>query len=153
VKVLKTDLREQILNFLKKLTVADANAPRTVVLIALPSSQPRETLQHSQLLQTLDHFVGRKDALHEPVEQDEVFKVIERRLPEAMPEDAVASAAAIAYQPILTQMRKAYAGTAAEEQNAAEEGILLRDRMRLAYPFHPSLLDLMRQRWASLPEY
>lgn len=153
VKILKTDLREQTLNFLKELTVAAANAPRTVVLLALPSSQPSETLQHSQLLQTLDHFVGRKDALREPVEQDEVFKVIQRRLLEKMPEDAVASSAAVAYQQIFTQMRKAYAGTAAEEQQAAEEGIQLRDRMRLAYPFHPALVDLMRQRWASLPEY
>jgi hypothetical protein len=153
VKVLKTDLREQTLNFLKELTVAAANAPRTVVLLALPSSQPRETLQHSQLLQTLDHFVGRKDALREPVEQDEVFKVIQRRLLEQMPDGAVAGAAATAYQEILTQMRKAYAGSPAEEQQAAEEGIQLRDRMRLAYPFHPALMDLMRQRWASLPEY
>jgi len=153
VKVIKTDLREQTLNFIKELTVAVANAPKTVVLLALPSSQPRETLQHSQLLQTLDHFVGRKDALREPVEQDEVFKVIQRRLLAKMPDDTVAGAAASAYQEIFTQMRKAYAGSPAEEQQAAEEGIQLRDRMRLAYPFHPSLLDLMRQRWASLPEY
>lgn len=153
VKVHNTDLREQTLNFLKELTVAAANAPRTVVLLALPSSQPRETLQHSQLLQTLDHFVGRKDALREPVEQDEVFKVIQRRLLEKMPDDAVAGDTASAYQGLFTQMRKAYAGSPAEEQQAGEEGIQLRDRMRLAYPFHPALLDLMRQRWASLPEY
>jgi hypothetical protein len=153
VKVVKTDLREQTLNFLKELTVAASNSPRTVVLLALPSSQPRETLQHSQLLQTLDHFIGRKDALREPVEQDEVFKVIQRRLLEKMPDDAIAGAAASAYQQIFTQMRKAYAATPAEERQAAEEGLQLRDRMRLAYPFHPSLLDLMRQRWASLPEY
>jgi len=57
------------------------------------------------------------------------------------------------YQEIFTQMRKAYATSEAEEQQAAEEGLQLRDRMRLAYPFHPALLDLMRQRWASLPEY
>jgi hypothetical protein len=153
VKVLNTDLREQTLNFLKELTVAAANTPRTVVVLALPSSQPRETLQHSQLLQTLDHFVGRKDTLREPVEQDEVFKVIQRRLLDKMPEDSVAGAAAATYQQIFTQMRKAYAGSPAEEQQASEEGIQLRDRMRLAYPFHPALLDLMRQRWASLPEY
>jgi Protein of unknown function (DUF499) len=153
VKVEKTDLREQSLNFLKELTVAAANAPRTVVLLALPSSQPSETLQHTQLLQTLDHFVGRKDTLREPVEQDEVFKVIQRRLLEKMPDESVAGAAATAYQQIFTQMRKAYAGSPAEERQAAEEGIQLRDRMRLAYPFHPALLDLMRQRWASLPEY
>jgi len=153
VKVLQTDLREQTLNFLKELTVAAANAPRTVVLLALPSSQPRETLQHSQLLATLDHFVGRKDSLREPVEQDEVFKIIQRRLLDKMPDDAVAGAAASAYQDIFTKMRKAYAGSPAEEQQAGEEGIQLRDRIRLAYPFHPALLDLMRQRWASMPEY
>jgi uncharacterized protein len=63
VKVEKTDLREQTLTFLKELTVAAANAPRTVVVLSLPSSQPRETIQHTQLLATLDHFVGRKDTL------------------------------------------------------------------------------------------
>lgn len=153
VKVIKSNLQEQTLNFLKELTVAAANSPKTVVVLALPSSQPRETLQHSQLLQTLDHFVGRKDALREPVEQDEVFKVIQRRLLEKMPEESVANAAASAYQELFTQMRKAYASTPAEEQQAAEEGIQLRDRIRSAYPFHPALIDLMRQRWASLPEY
>lgn len=153
VKVLKTDLREQTLNFLKELTVAAANAPKTAILMALPSSQPRETLQHSQLLGTLDHFIGRKDQLREPVEQDEVFKVVQRRLLEKMPEEANAIAAAAIYQETFTQMQKAYAVTPAEEQQAAEEGIQLRDRMRQAYPFHPALLDLMRQRWASLPEY
>ena len=153
VKVLKTDLREQTLNFLKELTVAGANAPKTAVLLALPSSQPRETLQHNQLLATLDHFAGRKDQLREPVEQDEVFRVIQRRLLAKMPAEKVAGAVASMYQEIFTQMRKAYATSEAEEQQAAEEGLQLRDRMRLAYPFHPALLDLMRQRWASLPEY
>ena len=41
----------------------------------------------------------------------------------------------------------------ADERQADEEGISLRERMKLAYPFHPALIDLMRQRWASLPEY
>lgn len=153
VKVHNTDLREQTLNFLKELTVAAANSPKTVALLALPSSQPSETLQHNQLLQTLDHMVSRKDSLREPVEQDEVFKVIQRRLLEKMPDEQDASAAAATYQQIFTQMRKAVATSPAEEQQAGDEGLQLRDRMRLAYPFHPALLDLMRQRWASLPEY
>lgn len=153
VKVHNTDLREQTLNFLKELTVAAANAPKTVALLALPSSQPSETLQHNQLLQTLDHMVSRKDSLREPVEQDEVFKVIQRRLLEKMPDDQDASAAAATYQQIFTQMRKAVATSPAEEQQAGDEGVQLRERMKLAYPFHPALLDLMRQRWASLPEY
>jgi hypothetical protein len=153
VKVLKTDLREQTLNFLKELTVAAANSPRTVVVVALPSSQPRETLQHSQILSTLDHFVGRKDALREPVEQEEVLKVIQRRLLEKMPDKALADEAGSAYQAIVTQMRKAYATNSADEQQAEEDGIALQKRIRGAYPFHPALLDLMRQQWAALPEY
>jgi hypothetical protein len=153
IKVEKTDLREQTLIFLKELTVAAANAPRTVVVLSLPSSQPRETMQHTQLLATVDHFVGRKDTLREPVEADEVFKVIQRRLLEKMPDPAVASATATAYQEVFTQMRQAWATTPAEEEQADEEGIALRNRIKLAYPFHPALLDLMRQRWASLPEY
>jgi hypothetical protein len=153
VKVLNTDLREQTLTFLKELTVAASNAPRTMVVMALPSSQPIQTLQHTQLLSTLDHFVGRKDDLREPVEGDEVLKVIQRRLLEKMPEPAVADEVGNAFQGIVTQMRKAYATSSADEQQAEEEGIALRKRIRDAYPFHPALLDLMRQRWAALPEY
>lgn len=153
VKVVKSDLREQTLNFLKELTVAAANSPRTAVVMALPSSQPTETLQHSQLLSTLDHLVQRKDALREPVEHDEVMKVIQRRLLEKMPDGAVADEVGAAYQGLVTQMRKAYATSAADEQQAEEEGIALHKRIRDAYPFHPALLDLMRQRWAALPEY
>src|SRR2546426_2222404 len=43
--------------------------------------------------------------------------------------------------------------SSADEQQADEEGIALHKRIRDAYPFHPALLDLMRQRWAALPEY
>ncbi|HVM49768.1 MAG TPA: DUF499 domain-containing protein [Candidatus Acidoferrum sp.] len=153
VKVLKTDLREQTLNFIKELTVAASNSPRTVVVMALPSSQPRETLQHAQLLSTLDHFAGRKDALREPVEQDEVLKVIQRRLLEKLPDPAVADGVGAEFQGIVANMRKAYATSTADEQQADEEGIALHKRIRDAYPFHPALLDLMRQRWAALPEY
>jgi hypothetical protein len=122
-------------------------------VLSLPSSQPRETLQYSQLLSTLDHFVGRKDTLREPVEADEVFKVIQRRLLEKMPDPAIANGTATAYQEAFTQMRRAWATTPTEEEQADEEGIALRNRIKLAYPFHPALLDLMRQRWASLPDY
>jgi predicted AAA+ superfamily ATPase len=149
----KTDLREQTLTFLKELTVAAANAPRTVVVLSFPSSKPREMIQRTQLLATLDDLVSRKDTLLEPVEADGIFKVIRHRLVEKMPDPIIANATAIAYQHAFTQMRRAWATTRAEEEQADKEGIALRNRIRLAYPFHPALLDLMRQRWSSLPEY
>ena len=50
-------------------------------------------------------------------------------------------------------MRRAYAGSSAERQQAEEEGLALRDRVRAAYPFHPALIDLMRERWAAIPDF
>jgi hypothetical protein len=79
--------------------------------------------------------------------------VIQRRLLDQMPDEKIAGATATAYQQVFTQARKAYATSEADERQADEEGISLRERMKSAYPFHPALIDLMRQRWASLPEY
>jgi hypothetical protein len=50
-------------------------------------------------------------------------------------------------------MRRAYARSDAENQQAEEEGIALRDRIRALYPFHPALIDLMRERWAAIPDF
>ena len=50
-------------------------------------------------------------------------------------------------------MRRAYAKTPAEQQQAEQEGIELRNRIRAAYPFHPALIDLMRERWAAIPDF
>jgi hypothetical protein len=50
-------------------------------------------------------------------------------------------------------MRKAYAQSKTEAQQAEEDGLALRDRMGAAYPFHPALIDLMRERWAAIPDF
>jgi len=50
-------------------------------------------------------------------------------------------------------MQRAYAETPSERQQAEEEGRLLRDRMRAAYPFHPALIDIMRERWTAVDAF
>ena len=103
--------------------------------------------------QTVDHLAARKDQRREPVEGAEVLAVIQRRLLAKVPTPDDATPAAAAYQEILTQMRRAYAGSSAERQQAEDEGIALRDRVRAAYPFHPALVDIMRERWAAIPDF
>ena len=87
------------------------------------------------------------------MEGNEVLAVIQRRLLGKLPEAEDAMPAAGAYQEVVTQMRRAYAQSASERQQAEEEGIILRDRVRAAYPFHPALIDLMRERWAAIPDF
>lgn len=152
VKVEKTTLRDETLSFLKRLTVAVGAAQNTALVFSLQSSK-RESLEYVNLLQTVDHLAARKDQRREPVEGNEILLVIQRRLLAKSPDSQAATDAATAFQQVVTQMRRAYARSAPEQQQAEEEGLALRDRIRAAYPFHPALIDLMRERWAAIPDF
>jgi hypothetical protein len=152
VRIEQTTLRDETLTFLQRLTVAVSNTANTALVFSLQSSK-RESLEYVNLLQTVDHLAARKDQRREPVEGNEILSVIQRRLLSAIPEESVSTPAATAYQEIVTQMKRAYAQTNAEQQQADEEGIALRDRVRASYPFHPALIDLMRERWAAIPDF
>lgn len=147
-----TTLRDETINFVKRLTTAVGVCPKTALVFSLISSK-RESLEHINLLQTLDHMAARKDQRREPVEGNEVLSVIQRRLLAKLPSEADSTPAATAFQSDVTGMRRAYAKTLAEQQQADQEGIELRNRMRAAYPFHPALIDLMRERWAAIPDF
>lgn len=152
VKIHQTTLRDETMTFLQRLTVAVGNTTNTALVFSLQSSK-RESLEYVNLLQTVDHLAARKDQRREPVEGNEILSVIQRRLLAKIPDESQATPAATAYQEIVTQMRRAYARSAAEQQQAEEEGLALRDRVRAAYPFHPALIDLMRERWAAIPDF
>lgn len=152
IRVHDTTLRDETLNFLKRLTVAVGNTPNSVLVFSLQSSK-RESLDYINLLQTIDHLAARKDQRREPVEGDEVLRVIQRRLLGMMPAATDSTPAATEFQEVVTKMRRAYAKTPAEQQQAEQEGIELRERIRSAYPFHPALIDLMRERWAAIPDF
>jgi len=152
VKVIQTTLRDETLTFLQRLTVAVGNTANTALVFSLQSSK-RESLEYTNLLQTVNHLAARKDQLREPVEGNEVLSVIQRRLLARIPTAEEATPAAAVYQATVTQMRQARANTKAERQQAEEEGIALRDRVRAAYPFHPALIDVMREQWAAVPDF
>jgi len=152
VKVEQTTLRDETLTFLQRLTVAVGNTTNTALVFSLQSSK-RESLEYVNLLQTVDHLAARKDQRREPVEGNEILSVIQRRLLAKLPSDADSAPAASAYQEIVTQMKRAHAHSKAEAQQAEEEGLVLRNRVRASYPFHPALIDLMRERWAAIPDF
>src|SRR3989304_10468851 len=121
-KVEQTTLRDETLTFLQRLTVAVGNTTNTALVFSLQSSK-RESLDYVNLLQTVDHLAARKDQLREPVEGDEVLRVIQRRLLGKMPAETDSTPAATAFQEGVTQMRRAYAKTPAVHQQAGPEGI------------------------------
>jgi hypothetical protein len=153
IKVHDSTLREQTLAFIQSLTTAVSNTDNTALVFSLQTSRPNESMDYVGLFQAVDHLAARKDQLREPVEGNEVLSVIQRRLLSRLPTADEATPAATAYQEKVTQMGVAYANTKGEREQAVQDGIELRDRVRAAYPFHPALVDLMRERWAAIPDF
>ena len=152
VRVEQTTLRDETMSFLKRLTVAVGNVKNAAMVVSLQSSK-RESLEYTGLLQTVEHLAARKDQRREPVEGNEILNVIQRRLLARIPDQDVAARAAETHREVFTQIRRAYAQSDSERQQADEEGLLLRDRIKSSYPFHPDLIDIMRERWAAIPDF
>ena len=152
IRVEQTTLRDETLSFLQRLTAAVGNVDDAVLVYSLQSSK-RESLEYTNLLQIVEHLAARKDQRREPVEGNEILNVIQRRLLAGTPDPSAAAAAADAHGQVFTQMRRAYAQGEAERLQADEEGSALRERIKASYPFHPALIDLMRERWAAIPDF
>lgn len=152
IRVEKTTLRDETLSFLQRLTAAVGSVDDAALVYSLQSSK-RESLEYTGLLQTVEHLAARKDQRREPVEGNEILNVIQRRLLGGTPDAGAVAAAADAYGQVFTQMRRAYAHGEPGRQQAEEEGLALRERIKASYPFHPALIDLMRERWAAIPDF
>ncbi len=152
VRVEDSTLQRQALDFLQNLTVEVANSTNAAMVYSLQWSA-REALGNVALLDLLDHLASRVDQLREPVSGEDVLCVLQRRLLGRPPDDEAASAAALAFEEVVTGMRRANAASPADRQHAEDEGQALRSRMKAAYPFHPALIDIMRERWSSLDAF
>ncbi len=152
VSVLDSTLQRQAKDFFQNLTVEVAGSEKAALVYSLTWSA-RESLGNVGLLAEIDKLAARVDQLREPVSGDEVLPILQRRLLGSAPESSTAGEVAIAYQDVVTGMQRAHAETPSERQQAEEDGQLLRDRMRAAYPFHPALIDLMRERWTAVDAF
>lgn len=149
VSVLDSTLRRQAMDFFQNLTVEVAGSERAVLVFSLQWSH-REALQNVALLDELDGYARRVDQLREPVTGDEILPILHRRLLGGAPDEKAAGEVAQAYQVAVTGMRRAEAETDSARQQADEDGTLLQTRMKAAYPFHPALIDVMKERWTAI---
>jgi hypothetical protein len=152
VAVLDSTLQRQAKDFFQNLTVEVAGSNNAAMVYSLQWSA-RESLGNVALLQEIDKLASRVDQLREPVTGDEVLHVLHRRLLGAPPPAAAAQEVSEAYSKVVTGMRQAYAETLSDRQHAEQEGLVLLNRMKAAYPFHPALIDVMRERWAAVDQF
>jgi hypothetical protein len=136
-------LADQTISFMQALTEAVAAAPRAVLVVTLPASDTEvsTTAEAGQILSRLQGRVGRVGADTQPVRDDEIFEVVRRRLFEDLGPEAVRLAVAGQYHDYYQMLFSDLPGPALQAG--------YRRLMEKAYPFHPELIEVFRQRWAS----
>jgi Protein of unknown function (DUF499) len=145
VKVEASNLSDQTVSFMQELTEAVMGTDNCVLIATLPASAQELAASpiSSQILTALENRITRVGANMKPVEDDEIFEVVRRRLFEDLGSeeeiDKVISAYTMLYQSLLSEI-PSYALKSE-----------YRDKLRKSYPFHPELIDMFRLRWASNP--
>ena len=142
----------QVLTFIQKLTEVVRELPKTVLVYSLQASI-QESFGNDGTLVMLDKLVSRIDAKKEPVAGDEVMKIIQRRLFADIGDSTIIEEVAYQQAELYRKFYESYEDTSRGKQQVQQQADLLAERIKLSYPFHPDLLDLMYYRWGSLPSY
>ena len=132
------------LTFIKELTSAVANTPGAAMLATLTSSRMEDyaEIAGQEMQERLSKVVGRSENIVTPVEGDDIFPILHRRLFTTVGDDANQEAVATAYAEYYAAMSDALPSSYGEHA--------YRERIAAAYPFHPELVDILTNRWGSL---
>ena len=144
VTVGESTLAGQLLAFMQELSQAASALERVSLVVTLPSS----SLEHydeaaEKLFHQLTKVLGRTEKIFTPVEDDEIYSVIRKRLFKRVDESA-------AIDVIAEFTEKAESeGILPEGMNAAD----YREVFRKSYPFQPEVIDVLYERWGSFPNF
>jgi len=134
------DIQEQVMGFFQELTETVKALPQCALVVTLPSSAPYGE-EGERALDQLQSIFGRVEAIYTPVEGDEVFEVIRRRLFKGLEDPPEARQVADAYWDLYQHL--------GEDAPAEAREPAYRERMRQAYPFHPQVIDILYERWST----
>ncbi|MGQ9554502.1 MAG: ATP-binding protein [Anaerolineae bacterium] len=138
------DFQDQVMAFFQELTETVKVAPNCALVVTLPSSAPYGE-EGERALDQLQRIFGRLEAIYAPVEGAEVFEVIRRRLFEGTGDAREGQMVAEEYWQMYQRLGEDAPGEARDPA--------YRERLRLAYPFHPQVIDLLYERWSTFPTF
>lgn len=146
VQVGEGALAGQTLSFLQELSIAVANHPQTALVVTLPSSR-LELFDEAAIVahERLERVMRRIETVRAPVEGIEVYEILRRRLFERVGNPAEHRRVSEAYWE--------YYQRHADDLPRAVREPKYRELIVRAYPFHPELIDILYERWGSIPGF
>jgi hypothetical protein len=134
------DFREQVIAFFQELTETVKVLPQCALVVTLPSNAPLGE-EGERALYQLQQVFGRVEAIYTPVEGEEIYEIIRRRLFEDTPDPYEARRVADSYWEMYQRL--------GDDVPREVREPAYRDKLHKAYPFHPELIDLLFERWST----
>jgi len=138
------DFLDQLMVFFQQLTEAVKVLPQCSMVVTLPSSAPYGE-EGERALSQLQRIFHRVETIYTPVEGEEIYEILRRRLFEDQPDPAQARKVAESYWDMYQRL--------GDDVPREVRQPAYRERMRKAYPFHPELIDLLFERWSTFPNF
>jgi hypothetical protein len=134
------DFREQVIAFFQELTETVKVLPQCALVVTLPSSAPYGD-EGERVLRQLQQVFGRLEAIYTPVEGEEIYEILRRRLFEDTPDPSEVRKVADSYWEMYQRL--------GDDVPREVRETAYRDKLRKAYPFHPEMIDLLFERWST----
>lgn len=145
IKIGNSTLADQTISFIQELSEAVSNVDRCVLIATLPASaqEVAQSEQSVHILGVLETRMARVTSNIKPVEEEEIFEVVRRRL-----FDDFSEGSREGIEQVISHYFHHYQQHFAELPAYGVRGEY-REKLAKSYPFHPELIDMFRLRWAS----
>lgn len=138
-----SNLFAQTNSFMQALTEVVASVPQTVMIATLPASATEVASSEigQEILNSLENRIVRVGASIKPVDDEEIYEVVRRRLFESITSLEEINKVALRYQRMYHNRRT--------DLPANSDNTAYANKIRKSYPFHPELIDIFRLRWGN----
>ena len=136
-------LYTQTVSFLQTLTESVAAVPKCVLIATLPASATEVASSDigQQILSSLENRIVRVGTGIKPVDDEEIFEVVRRRLFENVGNPDI-------IEKVLEKYKTTYHNRRSDLPTDADRMEYI-NKMRKSYPFHPELIDMFRLKWGN----
>ncbi|MDD6486202.1 MAG: DUF499 domain-containing protein [Spirochaetales bacterium] len=134
------------ISFIQALTEACKIVPNCILLASLPESESElGTVGAKEALNALEKYFGRVQAIWKPVDTEESFEIVRRRLFKEITDENTKKEVCRAFFDMY-QMEHSMLPSETQESAYLE-------RLERAYPIHPQLFDCLYEEWATLDKF
>ena len=138
--------QDNIYTFVQALTQAARRNDGVVLVVTLPDSRTEAGgAGGAEALERLERLLGRIEAVWKPLEVNEAFEVVRRRLFGEVSDPAERDRTCEAFAAMYGRSHSDFPREAAEQRYL--------ERLKACYPIHPEIFDRLYADWSSIPQF